>query len=144
MAQAFARFGSEVFLIEAAHGILPREDPDAATRVQSSLKNDGVQLLCCGKQTEVQKVEHGIRIAFGSHDENYDLTVDQILVSAGRKPNVENLNLEEVGVEFDPRFGVTVNDQLRTTNKRIYAAGDICFPLQVHPRGRFFSSYRDW
>ena len=127
MAQSFARFGSEVFLIEATHGILPREDADAGGFVAKALEKDGIKLLCCGKQTEMHKVENGVRITLSSHDEEYDITVDQVLVSAGRKPNVENLNLEAVGVEYDPRIGVTVDDKLRTTNKRIYAAGDICF-----------------
>ena len=51
---------------------------------------------------------------------------DEILIGAGRAPNVEGLNLEGVGVEHDPRHGVKVNDHLQTTNPRIYAAGDVC------------------
>lgn len=126
MAQAFARLGSEVWLIEAAHGILPREDQECAEIVKQSILRDGVHLLCCGKQTQISRDNDGIRVAFNSHDENYDIVVDQLLVSVGRAPNVENLGLETVGVEYDVRTGVTVDDTLRTTNPRIFAAGDIC------------------
>ncbi|MFQ5733916.1 MAG: mercuric reductase [Planctomycetaceae bacterium] len=130
LAQSFARFGSAVHLIEATHGILPREDPDAAERVKRAILRDGVKLLCCGKKTELHPFDSGIRITLNSHDESYDLTVDRLLVAVGRAPNVEGLNLEAVGVEYDPRKGVTVDDRLRTTNKRIFAAGDICSPYK--------------
>jgi pyruvate/2-oxoglutarate dehydrogenase complex dihydrolipoamide dehydrogenase (E3) component len=130
MAQAFARFGAEVFLIEATHGILPREDQDAATIVKESLLRDGVTLYCCGKETTLSNDPDGIRIKLESHGENYDIVVDQLLVAVGRAPNVEGLNLEGVGVEYDNRAGVKVNDRLQTTNPRIYAAGDICSPYK--------------
>ena len=130
LAQSFARFGSEVSLIEAAHGILPREDPDAAECVKTSILNDGVNLLCCGKKTQISKTDDGIRITMTSHDREYDFTVDRLLVAVGRTPNVEHLGLETVGVEYDSRIGITVNDKLQTTNKRIFAAGDICSPYK--------------
>ena len=59
-----------------------------------------------------------------------EVRADQILIGVGRKPNVDGLGLEAAGVEFDSRAGVTVDDRLRTTSKRIYAAGDICFPYK--------------
>lgn len=125
MAQSFARFGSEVHLIEATHGILPREDPDASLIVKESLLRDGVKLLCCGKETTVSREADGIRLRLDSHGQKYDILVDRLLVAVGRAPNVEGLNLEGAGVEYS-RSGVTVNDRLRTTNPQIYAAGDIC------------------
>jgi pyruvate/2-oxoglutarate dehydrogenase complex dihydrolipoamide dehydrogenase (E3) component len=130
MAQAFARFGSQVWLIEATHGILPKEDTDAADRVKQSLLSDGVTLLCCGKRTQISKTDAGIRITLCSLERDYDLTVDRLLVAVGRAPNVEHLGLEAAGVEYDQRKGVKVNDKLQTTNKSIFAAGDICSPYQ--------------
>ena len=124
LAQSFARLGSEVFLVEAEHGILPREDREAAEIVYNSLKRDGVNVLCCGRETQVRS-DGGIRLTLQSHEQSYDEPVDQLLVAVGRAPNVEGLNLEAAGVEFDKR-GVTVNDRLQTTNPRIYAAGDVC------------------
>ena len=128
MAQSFAQLGSDVFLVESAHGILPREDRDAAEIVQQALVRDGVKLLCCGRNLEITN-SGGIRLMVESHGQSYDQPIDQLLVAVGRAANVENLNLEAVGVDFHQK-GVRVNDRLQTTNPRIYAAGDICSPYQ--------------
>ncbi|MBX3235603.1 MAG: mercuric reductase [Nitrospiraceae bacterium] len=125
LAQAFARFGSQVSLIEAAHGIMPNEDRDAAAIVQQAMLRDGVTLRCCGQDLQVSKVEGGKRLTVHSHDHRYDITVDEILVGAGRMPNVEGLGLEAVGVVHD-KSGVTVNERLQTSNPEIFAAGDVC------------------
>jgi pyruvate/2-oxoglutarate dehydrogenase complex dihydrolipoamide dehydrogenase (E3) component len=125
LAQSFARFGSEVYLVEAQHGIMPNEDRDAAEIVLNSMKRDGLKLLCCGKDLKVLKTDSGKRMTVDSHGQPYDITVDEILVGVGRTPNVEGLNLEGVGVAYD-KNGVKVNEHLQTTNPRIYAAGDIC------------------
>jgi len=129
MAQSFARFGSEVFLVEAEHGILPREDRDASEIVRTAMQRDGVKLLCCGKDLKLAKDPNGVRLQVGSHGQSYDVLVDQLLVAVGRAPNVEGLGLETVGVQFDQK-GVEVNGRLQTSNPRIYACGDICSPYQ--------------
>ena len=129
MAQAFARFGSHVSLVEAIHGILPLEDRDAAGIVEQSLLRDGVELLCCGKDLTVTSADGIKHLSVDSHGKQYDIPVDEILVGVGRTPNVEGLELETVGVEFDPN-GVKVNHRLQTTNPRIFAAGDICSPFK--------------
>ena len=130
MAQAFARFGSEVFLIETMHGILPREDADASGIVFESMQKDGVKLLCCGKELKLAKAEGGnIRLTVESHGKGYDEVVDQLLVAVGRAPNIEGLGLDAAGVAFSKK-GVLVNDQLQTSQPHIYAAGDICSPFQ--------------
>lgn len=130
MAQSFARFGSEVFLVEALHGILPREDQDASMIVLERMRRDGVKLLCCGKDLKLSNTEGGaVRLTVESHGQCYDHVVDKLLVAVGRAPNVEGLNLEAVGVQYDKK-GVKVDDHLLTANKRIFAAGDICSPYQ--------------
>ena len=126
LAQSFARFGSEVHLVEATHGILPREDTDAASIVKESLLRDGVQLLCCGKDLQVVPDGDHMRLRTTSHDTPYDVPVDKLLVAVGRAPNVDGLGLESAGVAYDARNGVEVNDRLQTTNPHVYAAGDIC------------------
>jgi len=125
LAQAFARFGSQVHLIEAQHGIMPNEDRDAAHIVEQQLVKDGVRLLCCGTDLKIDKAGGGKRLSVNSHGQQYDVTVDEILVGVGRMPNVEGLGLEVVGVEFD-KNGVKVNGRLQTSNPRIFAAGDVC------------------
>jgi pyruvate/2-oxoglutarate dehydrogenase complex dihydrolipoamide dehydrogenase (E3) component len=129
MAQAFARLGSEVHLVEATDGILPREDRDAARIVQAALTRDGVRVLCCGKNLELSRDDEGVRMKAESQGKGYDLVVDQLLIATGRAPNVEGLGLESAGVEFD-RKGVKVNDRLQTSAPRIYACGDVCSPYQ--------------
>ncbi len=139
MAQSFARFGEEVSLVEAAHGILPREDRDAAEIVRERMIGDGVNVLCCGKDLKVSRSEGGgVCLTVDSHGQAYDLTVDKLLVSAGRRPNVEGLDLEKVGVEHSAQ-GVRIDDFFRTTNPRIYAAGDICSPYQFTHAGDFMA-----
>jgi pyruvate/2-oxoglutarate dehydrogenase complex dihydrolipoamide dehydrogenase (E3) component len=125
MAQAFARFGSQVYLIEAMHGVLPKEDRDAAQLVEQQMAKDGVTLLCCGQGLRVAKTAEGKRLTGSSHDRQYDVTVDEILVGAGRSPNVEGFGLETAGVKFDER-GVGVNNRLQTSNAKVFAAGDVC------------------
>ncbi|NOS76749.1 MAG: mercuric reductase [Nitrospira sp.] len=125
LAQSFARFGSQVYLIEAQHGIMPNEDRDAAQIVEQQMVKDGVQLLCCGKDLKISKADGGKRLTVDSHGQQYDVVVDEILVGIGRTPNVEGLGLEAIGVEFD-KNGVKVNGQLQTSNPRIFAAGDVC------------------
>jgi pyruvate/2-oxoglutarate dehydrogenase complex dihydrolipoamide dehydrogenase (E3) component len=125
LAQAFSRFGSRVYLIEAMHGILPNEDRDAAEVVLRSLGRDGVTLLCCGGELQVAKDGEGARLTVASHGQHFEITVDEILVAVGRRPNIEGLSLDTVGVAVE-KTGVKVNDRLQTTNPRVYAAGDIC------------------
>ena len=125
LAQAFARFGSRVCLIEAQHGILPKEDRDAAQIVERQLVKDGVHLLCCGQDLTISRADGGKRLTVDSHGLRHEVTVDEILVGVGRTPNVEGLGLDAVGVEFD-KAGIKVNGRLQTSNPRIFAAGDVC------------------
>lgn len=125
LAQSFARFGSQVYLVETEHGIMPKEDRDAADIVEQQMLRDGVTLLCCGKELKVEKTKAGKRMTVDSHGRQYDVTVDEILVGVGRTPNVEGIGLDAVGVEYD-KTGVKVNHRLQTTNAKIFAAGDIC------------------
>ena len=130
MAQSFARFGSEVYQVEAEHGVLPREDPDAAQVIYDAIKADGVNLLCCGRELNFSKSDNGaIQMKVDSHDNQYDQEVDQLLISVGRAPNVDGLGLEKVGVDYHKK-GITVDDRLRTTNPNIYAAGDVAMKYQ--------------
>ncbi len=128
MAQAFARFGSQVTLVEAMHQILGREDVDAAKRIEKALLRDGVEINCCAKITAVRQ-EGDEKVLTLEGETGGELRVDAILVGVGRAPNVEGLNLEVAGVEHD-KTGIKVSNRLQTTNPRIYAAGDICFPYK--------------
>jgi pyruvate/2-oxoglutarate dehydrogenase complex dihydrolipoamide dehydrogenase (E3) component len=127
LAQAFRRLGSEVALLEVLPRILGTEDADAAAIVERQLRRDRVRIVTGAAVQRVRLTRGGkvVRLEAGGAPE--DLTVDEILVAAGRLPNVEGLGLEAAGVAFD-RTGVRVNERLQTTNPRIYAAGDVCLP----------------
>jgi len=126
LAQAFRRLGCEVTLFHNASHILNREDSDAAEILQQSFLRDGIRLIlnCKTKRVEKRNGSKVVQIECGGKED--EIAVDEILAGAGRAPNVEGLNLEGVGVEYDKREGIEVNEYLQTTNPRIYAAGDIC------------------
>lgn len=131
LAQSLERLGSQVTLVEAEQQILPREDPDAASLVQRALRQDGVQVTAGARLTAVEiRGESKILHYTDAAGQAYELAVDAIVVAVGRVPNVHGLGLEAAGVVYDPRRGVQVDDRLRTTNPRLYAAGDICSPYQ--------------
>ncbi|MBD1913076.1 MULTISPECIES: mercuric reductase [unclassified Leptolyngbya] len=126
MAQAFQRLGSEVTLLHNRSHLLDREDIDAADIIQQQFQREKVNLLLDATIERVEKTDAGKVIHYRQSGELKTVVVDEILVGAGRSPNVEGLNLEAVGVEYDTHKGVKVNDYLQTTHPRIYAAGDIC------------------
>lgn len=126
LAQAFHRLGSAVTLFHDHPHLLDREDADAAEIVQNQFRREGVALELSSEIVGVQRDGGDLVLRFRRAGGEAEARVDQILVGAGRAPNVEGMGLETVGVEFDPRRGVTVDDQLRTTNPRIFACGDVC------------------
>ena len=125
LAQAFARFGSVVTIFDIAPRVLPNEDTDAAAVVQKRLVHDGIELRLATKLTEA--VQDGARTLLRYEDAGGagEAVGDRLLVAAGRTPNVEDLGLESAHVAVT-RHGIVVDDRLRTSNRRIYAAGDVC------------------
>ena len=126
LGQAFARLGCQVTIFQRRPRLLPREDPDVAAILAEALQRDGVRAAL---DSNIQRVtvSGGVRtIHFETGGESDSVEVDEILVATGRAPNVESLGLEAAGVEYDSRGGVHVSDKLRTTNPRIFAAGDVC------------------
>jgi pyruvate/2-oxoglutarate dehydrogenase complex dihydrolipoamide dehydrogenase (E3) component len=130
LSQAFARMGSKVTIIEPSGHLLMREDADAAEIVQKSMLRDGVELALNTKITNAVKRGNDKIITITQNGKTLEIAGDEILVGVGRAPNVEGLGLETAGIVYDPRTGVAVNDLLRTSNPRVYAAGDICFPYK--------------
>ena len=130
MAQSFARFGAQVTQIEKADRILSREEPDAADIVQAAMQKDGVQFVLNANTTRVEQRGDEKVVVVQQHGKELELVGDALLVGIGRAPNVDGMGLETVGVEFDQRKGIKVNDQLRSTNPKIFAAGDVCSRFQ--------------
>lgn len=124
LAQAFARLGSRVTLVEADERVLTGESPDASRVVAAALERDGVELLLGARATAAQRRggRRSLRVEAGG--EARDLEADEILVATGRKPNVEGMGLEAAGIRTGEK-GVEVDDRLRTSNSRVYAVGDV-------------------
>ena len=130
MAQSFTRFGSQVCLFEQTNHILPREDTDAAEIVQRQMAKDGQCFVFNSNITHVESRGYEKVIHYNQGGQHKELIVDEILVGTGRAPNVDELGLENVDIDYDKESGIKVNDRLQTTNPKIYAAGDICFPFK--------------
>ncbi|NJK82183.1 MAG: mercuric reductase [Chloroflexaceae bacterium] len=135
LAQAFLRLGSEVVLFHNEDHLLSREDAHAAEIVQQRFLREGMCLILKAKITRVEQ-RNGKKVLFYTRPQSDGTTaegevvVDEILVGAGRVPNVTGLNLEGAGVEYDTRKGVHVDDNLRTTNPNIFAIGDVAIPYK--------------
>ena len=125
LSQAFRRLGSEVTILEQGSQFLPREDGAAVDILARAFAHEGIGIRLNARITRVTRAGAEKQIHFESDRGTETLPVDEILVGAGRAPNVEGLNLEAAGVEYDGD-GVRVNDYLQTSNPIVYAAGDIC------------------
>jgi pyruvate/2-oxoglutarate dehydrogenase complex dihydrolipoamide dehydrogenase (E3) component len=125
MAQAFAAFGSRVTIVSLDRQLLPREDPDVAALLHRRFIQDGITLCLGAGLTRAARGPNGKQVGFNRGQGEESVEADEILLAVGRQPNVEDLDLDIAGVEFD-QGGVRVDDRLRTTNRCIYAAGDVC------------------
>ena len=129
LAQAFARFGSRVTLIELGGRVLGREDNDAAEVIHAAFVREGIELQLGVTIAGVEKRGSEKILRLERDGQIIEVAADEILVGVGRAPNVEGLGLEKAGVACD-RSGITVSDTLQTSNPDIYAAGDICSPYK--------------
>jgi pyruvate/2-oxoglutarate dehydrogenase complex dihydrolipoamide dehydrogenase (E3) component len=126
LAQAFRRLGSNVILAQDEPMFLPGEERDAAQILSDALAHDGVQIHLNTSVVAVRTEGARKIVELVSQDDRFSVEVDDILVGVGRSPNVEGMNLEAAGVRYNAESGVCVDDFLRTSNPRVYAAGDVC------------------
>ena len=147
LAQAFARLGAHVTLFERRERTLPLEEASAAGVVQAALIRDDVQVVCSANVDSVKTNPDGLRSVSwtaadeplqheggrglsganppnGNEDERHSLEFDQVLVAAGRTPNTNGLGLDAAGVRVKSGR-IVLDSRLRTTNRRIFAAGDV-------------------
>jgi dihydrolipoamide dehydrogenase len=121
LASAYARFGTEVLLIEMLDQILPAEDRDMAKVVERVFKREGIEI---STGTPVQNVEAGESSVKFSYGDN-TAEVDYLMIAGGRAPDVEGLGLQEAGVELEENGKVKVDEFQRTSNQKVFAIGDI-------------------
>ena len=123
LAQAHRRLGARVTIVEMM-SILGRDDPEAADVVRRQLKAEGIEILEGARAERVEMQDGGIALTVSRDGEESVLTGSHLLVAAGRAPVVDGLDLDKAGVRVG-RAGVEVDAGLRTSNRRIFAAGDV-------------------
>lgn len=130
LAQAFARLGTRVTLLDRGPRLLARDDADAAAVVERALVRDGVTVLHGAEATRVETRGTAVTVHVRHGGGAVTVDGDALLVAIGRTPNVDGLGLDAAGIRHDARRGVTVDDRLRTANPRVYAVGDVCSALK--------------
>lgn len=130
LAQAFARLGSKVSVLDLADRIMPREDADVSEWMTERLKGEGLEFYL-SHTPQAFRVEGDQKILLAKHaGGEVEIAFDQVLVAVGRKARVENLGLEELGIAVTPRGTIEVNDFLQATYPNIFACGDVAGPYQ--------------
>ncbi len=124
MAQAFARLGSKVTVVEFLSHVLSNEDEDIGEFIEKKLNEEGITVLIKSKAIKVEKEGDLIKVLVEKDGQKSTLKGETLLVATGRKANVEGLDLEKAGVEYTKK-GIKVDQKLRTTTKNIYAIGDV-------------------
>lgn len=135
-AQAFARFGSRVTIVEGGERIAARSDADAASELTAALRDEGVEVVTSTYVTRLGRDGAGAIATLSPRDGSPERTMhtELILVAAGRRPNVEQLELDRAGVAWTPA-GIPVDDRMRTNVEGIWAAGDVVVAPQFTPVG---------
>lgn len=129
LAQAHRRLGAAVTVIEALPAILAKDDPELVEFVRRRMRRDGVALLEGAKALRVEGRAGDIAVIVDHGGNERRVAGSHLLVAAGRRPNVKDLNLEAAGVAYSLE-GIEVDAHLRTSNRRIYAIGDVASPYQ--------------
>lgn len=129
MAQAHKRLGCEVTVLEGAKA-LGKDDPELTSILLEKLEEEGIDLVEGAMVAHItQRGKQGVRVAYTKEDKEYSVDATHLLVATGRAANVDGLSLGVAGIEYTRR-GITVSKDLRTTNKRVYAIGDVTGGLQ--------------
>lgn len=120
----FASLGSQVTIIEFLPKILYRLDDELSKKLTVYLKKQGIKIITGSALKEVQKTEEGLKLIAGNDKGEVEVTCDYLLSAAGRRPNMDGLNLEAAGIEYDKK-GIKVDNNYKTSTDGIYAIGDV-------------------
>jgi len=125
LGQMFARFGTEVTLVTRGRRILSGYEPEIAEALTEILQEEGIRILTGAQVRGVERSGEGVALSLKLHGSQQTLSAEKLLVATGRRPNTQEIGLEQVGVELDPAGAVRVDRTLRTTVPHIWAAGDV-------------------
>jgi mercuric reductase len=137
MGQLFMRLGSKVTFLEAMPRITPLEEPEVSETMQAILQEEGATVLTGVKIRSVHRDGERRRLSFDHSGGRREISVDEVLVATGRRPNTDGLGLEKAGVELTERGAIKVDEHLRTSNPRVWAAGDVT----GHPQFVYVAAY---
>jgi dihydrolipoamide dehydrogenase len=133
MATVYASLGSEVTVVEMTDGLLPGVDRDLVRPLQTHMQSICKNIWLSTKVTNLEDTGKGVKVAFEGKDVPADETFDRVLVSIGRRPNSDNIGLENTQVKVDDKGFVVIDEQCRTTEKRIFCIGDVSGqPMLAH------------
>ncbi len=122
---AFANFGSEVTILEGAKDILGGFEKQMTQIVKKGLKAKGVDIVTEAMAKSAEETDNGVKVTYEAGGETKEIEADYVLVTVGRRPNTDELGLEELGLKMSDRGLVEVDDQTRTSVENIFAIGDI-------------------
>lgn len=125
LGQAFARLGSQVSILQRAERLLPKDEPEASSLLRSLFAREGIIVETRANVRQIKGHEGGKVVRFETPAGVHEIETDAILVAVGRSPHTTGLDLEAAGILYDAHKGITVDTRLRTSNPRIYAAGDV-------------------
>ena len=134
-ADVFNAFGSQVTLIDVMPNVLPLEDLDVSKEVERSFKKRGITVVTGAKLSNVKAAKDSIAMTVDAGGQKKEIKTDVVLVAAGRAANVENVGLEEAGVQLTDRGFIKINDKMETTARGIYAVGDVAGPPMLAHKG---------
>ena len=137
--QMYRRFGSEVTIIQRDYRLIPREDEDVSLAIRSILEEEGIRVLTDAVVTRIEPRGGRIAVSGAASDEALEVVGSHLLVATGRRPNTDDLGLDQAGVAVDERGYIKVDGQLCTNVPGIWAMGD------CNGRGAFtHTSYNDY
>ncbi|MGL5066487.1 MAG: dihydrolipoyl dehydrogenase family protein [Sarcina sp.] len=125
LGQGFAKLKTEVFVVDRTSTFFKNDEPEVANILKESLEKDGINFYLNSQIIEITKNSNGYDVLISKDGETTNIYVDKILVSSGRKPNVEGLGLEKIGLQTNKRGYISTDLKMRTSIKNIYACGDI-------------------
>ncbi|NTV00198.1 MAG: mercury(II) reductase [Methanoregulaceae archaeon] len=133
LAQLYAHLGSKVTVLQRSHLIIPEEEPDISRLLAKSLMTEGIRIETGTELKKLRSSDKGILVSALIRGDTVSLPADRILMATGRDPDTRGLNLETAGVKTGARGAVLVDDSMKTSSPRIWAAGDVIGDPQLEP-----------
>jgi len=125
LGQAFARFGTEVTILQRSSRLIPEHEPEIAELLTDYLREEGLNIYTGAKTLAIRQDNAEKVVAAEVNGKQREFRAEEVLMAVGRTPNTKGMGLEEAGVKLDKEGFIVVDDYMQTTNPNIYAAGDV-------------------